>query len=271
MKYVIDHDLHIHSQISPCSNDPLQNKESIFAYGKRLGLKLLCVTDHFWDLNIDFQGYPGWVDVGNEKLKSILPLPQDKQCRFLMGAEVDMNAAEILGIDNTLLKELDFCILSLGHLWLKGFTVPADIPPLDPQTKKAIYQKRLLLLLRRNDLDFRKIGLGHFTTGFEKEALALFTNEEYKEIFSLAAQKGVGVELNFNSYTEDTETLAEIVRPYQIAKEVGCKFYLASDAHHPANFIGAYKKFQGMINALDLQEDNKWDFVKKQINILQTN
>ena len=58
MKYQIDHDLHIHSQISPCSRDENQTKEAIFAYGMTLGLKLLCVTDHFWDLQVDFKGYP---------------------------------------------------------------------------------------------------------------------------------------------------------------------------------------------------------------------
>ena len=264
MTYQIDHDLHIHSQISPCSRDANQTKEAIFAYGMTLGLKLLCVTDHFWDLDVDFKGYPGWTDVGNERWKSNLPLPQGDSCKFLFGAEVDMNAAEVVGMTSHTLEQMDFCIVSVGHLWLKGFTMPADAPHLDSLAKKELYKRRVLLLLQQN-LDFTKIGIGHFTHGFEKECLALFSDEEYEEIFSLIAQKGAGVELNFTLPKEDEPFAKEILRPYQIAKRMGCKFYLGGDAHHPSGFTNNKKKFETMIHALDLTEDDKWEFVKKHI------
>ncbi len=264
MRYQIDHDIHIHSQISPCSNDVNQTKEAIFSYGCTLGLKLLCVTDHFWDLGVDFKGYPGWTDVGNQKWKSILPLPCRENCKFLFGAEVDMNAAGVVGIEKSTLDQMDFCILSVGHLWLKGFTLPADAPEPDPHTKKEIYKSRLLSVLHRDDYDFTKIGIGHFTCGFGTDCLSCFSDEEYGEIFSLIAQKGAGVELNFQLPQQD-EDVFEVLRPYKIAKEVGCKFYLGGDAHHPCDFAGNMKKFERMIDALDLTEDDKWEFVKKQI------
>ncbi len=201
----------------------------------------------------------------NEKWESLLPLPQDESCQFLFGAEVDMNHAEVLGIDNVLLNEIDFCVISVGHLWLKSFTIPADYPDLDAQTKKNIYKSRLLLLLNRDDLDFSKIGVGHFTCGFGKDSLSLFTDDEYKEIFTLIAKKGAGVELNFALPKNDDEYLYEILRPYKIAKEVGCKFYLGGDAHIPAELTKCKDKFETMIDVLDLTEDDKWDFVKRHI------
>ena len=265
MKYQIDHDIHIHSQISPCSRDENQTKEAIFAYGMTLGLKLLCVTDHFWDLQVDFKGLPGWTDVGNGRWKSILPLPQGDSCKFLFGAEVDMNAAEVVGKTEETHDQMDFCIVSVGHLWLKGFTVPGDAPTLDFQAKKELYKSRLLSLLNRDDLDFTKIGIGHFTHGFEKECLACFSDREYEEIFSLIAQKGAGVELNFTLPEADEEYTKEILRPYEIAKQMGCKFYLGGDAHHPSGFTNNKKKFETMIDSLALTEDDKWEFVKKHI------
>ena len=265
MRYQIDHDIHIHSQISPCSRDANQTKEAIFAYGMTLGLKLLCVADHFWDFGVDYEGYPGWTDVGNEKWKSILPLPQHEKCKFLFGAEVDMNAAEVVGVKKETIDEMDFCIISVGHLWLRSFTIPSDAPELDAQTKKDIYKRRLLLLLNRDDFDFTKIGLGHFTIGFGKDCLALFSDDEYREIFSLVAKKGAGVELNFNVPEGDETALYETLRPYKIAKEVGCKFYLGGDAHHPSDFAKSKVKFEKMIDALGLTEDDKWEFVKKHI------
>ena len=49
MEYKIDHDLHIHSQLSKCSSDPEQNKENIFKYAEDNGLSTICITDHYWD------------------------------------------------------------------------------------------------------------------------------------------------------------------------------------------------------------------------------
>ncbi len=39
MKFQVDQDLHIHSQLSICSGDPEQNTERILAYAKAYGLK----------------------------------------------------------------------------------------------------------------------------------------------------------------------------------------------------------------------------------------
>ena len=49
MKYIVDHDLHIHSKLSFCSGDPEQTKENILKYAEKRGLKHICITDHFWD------------------------------------------------------------------------------------------------------------------------------------------------------------------------------------------------------------------------------
>ena len=49
MRYIVDNDLHIHSEISLCSRDPEQSNERILKYAIDNGLKTVCVTDHFWD------------------------------------------------------------------------------------------------------------------------------------------------------------------------------------------------------------------------------
>jgi len=49
MKYIVDNDLHIHSYLSSCSDDPEQTPEAILSHAKKYGLKTICLTDHFWD------------------------------------------------------------------------------------------------------------------------------------------------------------------------------------------------------------------------------
>ena len=48
MKYVFDHDFHIHSQISSCSRDPGQTNERILQYAEEEGLHTIVLADHFW-------------------------------------------------------------------------------------------------------------------------------------------------------------------------------------------------------------------------------
>jgi len=56
-----------------------------------------------------------------------------------------------------------------------------------------------------------------------------------------------------------------MLRPYRIAKEMGCKFFLGSDAHTPEVFGRAAKKFNDIIEMLELTEEDKFPFVKERM------
>ena len=49
MKYIVDHDMHIHSQLSLCSNHPEQTTNNILEYALKNNFKRIVLTDHFWD------------------------------------------------------------------------------------------------------------------------------------------------------------------------------------------------------------------------------
>lgn len=52
MRFRYDHDLHMHSYISDCSQDAEQTPENILQYAKEHNLNTICLTDHFWDENV---------------------------------------------------------------------------------------------------------------------------------------------------------------------------------------------------------------------------
>ena len=58
----------------------------------------------------------------------------------------------------------------------------------------------------------------------------------------------------FNS-EEEKENL---LRPFFIAKECGCKFYFGSDAHKGEALKTAKQNFLNIVDLLDLKEDNKF-------------
>lgn len=274
MKFQIDHDLHIHSYISPCAGyDQRQTKEAILAYGLTNHFGLLCVADHIWDRKVKSVSGNWWLkrDLDVEKAKEILPLPQSEKCKFLFGIEADMDYLGNIGVSKEEYDTFDFIVLSPSHLHAAGFARNGAEVGTSAAEYKAYYQKRLLQILNM-DLPFHKCGLAHFTgclTCDEGKTAALdqFTDEEFREIFGLAAQRGIGIEINIwgfmTRYTQ--EERESILRPHRIAKEMGCKFYLGGDAHTPEEFAPRKEELQLLIDILELTEEDKLPFVKEHI------
>ena len=130
MKYQIDHDLHIHSYISPClGHDARQTKEAILAYGLTNEYRLLCVTDHLWDKKVESPANTMWLVhvLEVEKGRELLPLPQSKNCKFLFGMEVDIDYAGNIGVSKEEMEKLDFIVISPSHLHANAFTVDKNV------------------------------------------------------------------------------------------------------------------------------------------------
>ena len=88
------------------------------------------------------------------------------------------------------------------------------------------------------------------------ETLSRISSEEITRLFSKAAARGCGIELNTGDMREiDDEP---ILRFYRIAKDCGCKFYLGSDAHEPRDFSGTIEVWEHAISVLGLTEDDKF-------------
>jgi hypothetical protein len=124
--------------------------------------------------------------------------------------------------------------------------------------------KRFDDILNR-DLPFHKVGLAHLTCRLiTKEwqdfydTIAALPEDEMRRLFAKAAQLGVGIELNADDVKYADEYVDVLFRPYRIAKECGCKFYLGSDAHHPNELEKAPAVFESAVAELGLTEEDKF-------------
>ena len=258
-RFEIDHDLHLHSGLSLCSSDPEQTAQTLLDYGEREGLSHVCVTDHYWDENVP--GASSWYAAQNyAHVAQILPLPTSDACQLHFGCEIDMDRFMTLGISDKMLDAFAFIIVPTSHLHMTGFTIaPEDT---SVERRAELYMQRNHALLDM-DLPFYKMGLAHFTCslmarnceGSRDDILNAVSDADYAALFARVAKSGMGVELNM-SLTDPQS--ADTMRPYRIAKEQGCKFYLGSDAHHPAGLAAARARFEAAIDALDLTEDDKF-------------
>ena len=262
MKYTVDNDLHIHSGISACSADPEQTTERILQYAKENGLKTVCITDHFWDSSVD--GASDWYKPQNyERISRAKSLPQSEDVEFLFGCETELDKNLTLGLSADNFDLFDFIVIPTTHLHMRGFTLSEDDAAI-PERRANVWVKRLDAVLGM-DLPFYKVGIAHLTCPLIAptreeylEVLGLLPEAEMKRLFEKAAEVGVGIELNASDMSFSDDEAEIVLRPYKIAKECGCKFYLGSDAHHPNKFSKVKAIFERALDMLELTEDDKF-------------
>ena len=263
MRFVVDHDYHIHSYLSLCSHDDEHTAARILQYAKEHGLRKICLTNHFWDETVP--GASGWYRKQDyAHICEELPLPTDPDVEFVFGCETDMDKHLTLGLAPEHFDRFGFIIIPTTHLHMKGFTVEEGITL---EERAEAYIKRLAAVLDM-DLPFHKIGIAHLTCSLlapgewqdHLKVLDMISDEEFTRLFTKAAKVGVGIELNFPANSYSKEDLPRAIRPYKIAKACGCKFYLGSDSHKVCEQESGYANLQAMVDVLDLEESDKFIF-----------
>lgn len=264
MKYLIDNDLHIHTHLSVCSNDEEQTPENILKTAKARGLKTICVTDHYWDDLVPCNTkYNWWYKKQNfAHISQSFPLPTEEGIRFLFGCETDLDSSYHIGIPKERWNDFDFIIVSTTHF---HHMIGEEWECCTEEDLAELWVKRFDAVLE-TDLPFKKVGIAHLACGLiymkNREGylrvLDLIPTKDMQRLFSKACKLGVGIELNYDDIKCKDEELPTVFRMFHIAKECGCKFYLASDAHSLKAFEGVDEVFARAVNILGLQEDDKF-------------
>lgn len=268
MRYVLDHDLHIHSGLSTCSNDPDMNPQRILAHGVKNRFKQLCLTDHFWDETVE--GASRWYAPQNyAHISQARPLPQDENVEFLFGCETELNSDFRLGLALEHFDRFDFVIIPTTHMHMKRSVVKEeDFESIERRAQLWIDRFDAVLNM---DLPFHKVGIAHLAceyTGFPTwenfmKVFELIPDSEMERLFAKAAKLGVGIELNGGDMGTAPKNMDAVLRPFRIAKKCGCKFYFGSDAHHPQSLDNSIALFEKAIDWLGLEETDKFIIKKR--------
>lgn len=260
MKFQVDHDYHIHSQLSSCSRHPEQTPARILQYAKENGLKKICLTDHYWDSAVP--GASKWYEPQNfDHIAQFCDLPQAEGVEFLFGCETDMDQYTTVGIPESRYDNFDFIIVPTTHLHMKGFAISEADFCVEERVAKLWVERFDALLSKK--LPFGKVGVAHLCCYLMNKAsraaylhsLDLIPSEEMERLFSKAAKLGCGIEINTSFADDEAE---HILRVYRIAKGCGCKFYFGSDAHGPDQFEELLAFGKHVVDLLDLQESDKF-------------
>ena len=275
VKYIVDHDIHIHTELSLCSLDPQQSVENIIKYAEKRGLKHICITDHLWDSSeIEIWNHEWWYSQQDFKyVTSKLPLPKSDTVNVHFGCETELDCNMVVGLHKKHFSDFEFIIIPTTHMHSHLVVTDEDYNSIE--RRKELYISRLDGLLDQ-DLPFEKIGIPHFTIPFiagmivnpwyqqpnwidHLKFLDMIEDSEFERVFTKLAKKGAGLELNFvlSHYKTDYEKDC-MLRPYRIAKKCGAKFYFGSDGHIPKDFEGVTENHEAIVEALGLLESDKF-------------
>lgn len=263
MRYCFDHDYHLHTHLSLCSNDPAQNPERLLRYAEESGLKEICITDHFWDESVP--GASEWYQKQDyAHITADQPLPQGDSARLRFGCETDLDRKGVLGVAPEHYDRFDFLLIPTTHLHMRRFTINESDQP-SVKRRARLWVSRLDTVLNM-DLPFRKVGIAHLACGllvpWDREefldCMQMIPDAAMEDLFAKAASLGVGIELNGADMNFSDGEAEIILRPFRIAKKQGCKFFCGSDSHHEAGLLHAKAVFERAIDWLDLKESDKF-------------
>ncbi|HOJ10116.1 MAG TPA: PHP domain-containing protein [Clostridiales bacterium] len=254
----ITHDLHQHSITSFCCSDKEMIPQRLLSNAVENGYDTICITDHVWDALVP--GASKWYsEQPIEHVCQSLPLPSAEGIRFCFGCETEYCGGEKLGLARSSFSLFDFVVIPINHFHMLDFVRPSSI-------NTAILVADLLLTrleeLQQLDLPWEKIGIAHLTSrlafreGNVADVYDYMPEDRLLQIFGFFAQYGTGIELNACSFRPGwEERFNSLMRPYSLAKQAGCKFYFASDAHKVSE-LSMMNLLHPAINALDLRAED---------------
>lgn len=257
MAFPINHDMHCHTYLSDCSRHPQQTVENILKHAKEHGYTLQCITDHLWDRMVP--GASNWYKPQDiEHISKSLPMPEDDQVRVVYGCETEYCGGEKLGLNAANYDKFDFIVIPPNHFHMKGLVRPHDY---DTEEKMADLLVERLEQLSELDLPWKKVGIAHlncgltFKEGSNERVFSLVDEKRYRAVMRKFAELGAGIELNcscFNNGWREHEDAH--LRLFRLAKDEGCKFYLASDAHTPEELNVVHERGGLICELLGLDE-----------------
>ena len=241
----ITHDLHMHTALSFCGQDDA-TVENYLAQAGELGLTTLGFTDHLWD--DAHPGMPAWYQQGGRQnvphvmaLRPEIEALRGRGVRILHGCEAEYDlAARATALSVAAAEDFDFIIASSSHthnIMPKSFYDSLD--------KHAGFMLQAYEDMLQSEVSRYFTAMAHPFCAVNcpygpEPVIEHITDEQYRRVFDLTAEKGVAVEINLKCLLGHSGEFAAAVatrphmRMFRIAKDCGCRFIFGTDCHSPA-------------------------------------
>lgn len=240
----IEHDFHIHTDLSLCAKKTA-TVENYIEQAKKNGLNKLGFANHFWDEKIKgvFDprnlGVKEFYETQNfeylSKIKPQISKAESEGIKMYFGCEAEYDfAGRGVGITEETAEKFDFIVVSNSHTHM---TMPKEL--YEPYEKHAEFMITAYEDILDSNVSKFITAVAHpfgaVCCPYDQHILMdMISDDCYKRLFDKTANKGIAFEINLGGFQnrtkEEIETCSEL-RLYRLAKNCGCKFIFGSDAH----------------------------------------
>jgi len=230
------HDFHLHTKLSVCASREVTAADYV-ANARRLGLKKLGFSDHFWDASIEGankfyqpQDYEHII-----RLKEDLEKLRCDDVQFFFGCETEYDPFHHgVAIGEETAEKLDFLLVPNSHTHMM---MPKDC--YKPYQKHTGFMMQALYEILESPVSRYITAIAHpfeaVNCPYSNELLIdLIPDDDFKRVFDLMAEKGIAFEINVSSMQKKSpEEIGQMsqMRMFRLAKQQGCRFLFGSDSH----------------------------------------
>ena len=258
---LIDHDLHVHTTLSACCSDPQATPENILARAAQQGLRTIAFTDHLWDGACP--GASSWYkpqDVDHVLQIRNHDLSCTENVRAIVGCESEYAGNGKVGLSPKTKSLFDWVLLPMSHLHMRGFVLPDGVTESTDIAALMVHRFQEVLDLNLADgIAHPFLPCGHLDRA--DEILGFIPDHDFRACFDRAAEHTVSIEITTAFFPSTRGQKADglhdetFLRILSLAKQCGCVFHLASDAHSLKG-IGQVHKLAPFLGELGLQRDD---------------
>ncbi len=259
----VTHDLHIHTTLSSCCHDNSQTPANIIDFYKNSKVKLVGFADHIWQ-NPNLRPSSWYLHQGpvrfNELNEELDELQKTTDIKILCGCEADTIGPGKYSITPQFAETLDFVLLSTNHFYMKDLVMQPE-----HHHAPGLAEHMISMFVSGVESGFATVIPHCFMPmgfwDFYDEAIEWISDNRFFDLFSRAAEQNVAIEITTAFFPPPPNpirkpwSLETPVRILCIAKEAGCKFTFASDAHS-INGLKKLELLKHLVDVLGLTEDH---------------
>jgi histidinol phosphatase-like PHP family hydrolase len=261
----IDHDLHVHTYLSACCHDEDQRCASILPKAAAAGLKTVGFADHVWT-NPDEEPSDWYRPQDASQIARLREelAGVDTDVRVLVGCEGETVAPGRFGITPEIVEQVDFVLLPCNHLHMTGFVQQPE------SEEPRAMAEHVLAMFRSAAASGMATAIPHPLKPLGREpemfdaVIAAMSDAELLDAFGIAAEHNVAMEITRGFVPPEdgpTWSIETPLRFLSLARQAGCKFIFASDAH-ALEIVGAVADIRPIVDALGLTAEDVADIAK---------
>lgn len=260
----IEHDFHIHTNLSLCAKEDA-TVEHYITTAKKLGLKKIGFSNHFWDSAIEgansFYRAQDYEHVAMIKKELARVEGEDVTIYFGCEAEYDPIHHGVAMTEETA-EKFDFILVPNSHTHMM---MPKEF--YQPYQKHVDFMVQAFEEILNSNVSRYITAVAHpfeaVCCPYDKYILIdMIPDDCYKRLFDKAAEKDIAFEINVASMRKKTDEQIEEcsqMRMFKIAAECGCKFIFGSDSHD----VEAHQPYMHHVNLVaDILKLREEDIVK---------